>query len=73
MNQNFTHSELLTNVRINNSLLMLENTRLPVAEIANLMGYKAPENYMRTFKSVYKLTPTEYRKFKKNLNFTLSP
>ena len=68
-----TFSELLSSVRLNTSLLLLENTRLPVADIANMVGYKAPENYMRNFKSVYGVTPTSYRKTKTNLKRTVSP
>lgn len=57
-----TFSELLCNLKINNALLLLENTRLPVSEIAAYVGYKAPENFMRTFKNIYGVTPSEYRK-----------
>ena len=68
-----TFTELLSRVRLNTSLLLLENTLLPIADIANLVGYKAPENYMRNFKSVYGVTPTNYRKAKTNLKRTASP
>ena len=59
-----TFSELLCNVRLNSSLQLLETTMLPVAEIAAYVGYKAPENYMRNFKSMFGITPSEYRKSK---------
>lgn len=59
-----TFSELLCNIRLNSSLLTLEKTHLPISEIASMVGYKAPENYMRNFKSVYGMTPSEYRNSK---------
>ena len=59
-----TFSELLCNIRLNSSLLILEKTQLPISEIASMVGYKAPENYMRNFKSVYGITPSEHRKLK---------
>jgi len=63
-----TFSELLCNIRLNSSLLILEKTKLPIAEIAAMVGYKAPENYMRNFKAVYGITPSEHRKLKNRIN-----
>ncbi len=60
-----TFSQLLCNIRLNSSLLLLEKTKLPIAEISAMVGYKAPENYMRNFKTVYGITPSEHRKSKK--------
>ncbi len=63
-----TFSELVQSIKINKSCTMLENTNLTVAEISALVGYKAPENYMRIFKRALGLTPSEYRaKIKKSI------
>ena len=46
---------------------LLENSHLNVNEIALNLGYQSPESFMRLFKRLNKLTPTQYRsQFSKN-------
>lgn len=40
--------------------LLLE-TELSVAEIANQVGYENPNKFSTAFKSMYEITPTQFR------------
>jgi len=40
---------------------MLRNTGCTICEISNKMGFQNPESFMRIFKKINGLTPTEYR------------
>ena len=49
-------------LRLRKARNLLENTNLTIIEIANLVGYANPENFIRTFQKEFNLTPTQYRK-----------
>ncbi len=49
-------------IRINKSKELLANTREKVAAIGCLVGYENEKHFMKVFKSVMGVSPTEYRK-----------
>lgn len=49
-------------IRMNRAKHLLEKTCLNVNEIAVELGYQNPESFMRIFKRLVELTPSEYRK-----------
>ena len=51
----------LTNLRMEEAKSLLLTTQKPVAEVAELVGYKDYRIFTRTFKRVEKVTPTKYR------------
>jgi AraC-like DNA-binding protein/mannose-6-phosphate isomerase-like protein (cupin superfamily) len=57
-----TFTQLLQQIRIEKSQILLQDTNLSVSDIANQVGYETAEHFIRTFKKVLKMTPTEYRR-----------
>ncbi len=49
-------------VKIDHAKSLLTKTHLNIYEIAIQLGYQNPESFMRIFKRITKLTPTQYRK-----------
>ncbi len=54
--------EYLCSCRLTSSAEMLENTNLPISEIAIDCGYKDYPNFSKMFKRKYGISPREYRK-----------
>lgn len=52
----------LKEVRVNKAKGYLANTDKKIAEISNLIGYENEKHFMKVFKSVVGVSPTEYRK-----------
>ena len=61
-----TFKQLLTDFRMREACTMLQNTSLRIIDIANEVGYSSEEHFIRVFTIYNKLTPSEYRKVKKN-------
>ncbi len=57
-----TFSDLMREYRMESAARLLRESRLPVGEICGLVGYRNLENFVRTFKTYYKKTPTQYRR-----------
>ena len=57
-----TVGSCLTNVRLDAARLLICGTELPIGEIAERSGYLDSSAFIRSFRKVYGLTPTEYRK-----------
>lgn len=55
-------SEVLRDIRLENACTLLNETDLPIYEIASLCGYKHMTNFYNIFKSKYGITPKEYSK-----------
>lgn len=47
--------------RIDNAKLLLSDLDLSICEISNAVGYNDPKYFMRIFRKVENMTPTEYR------------
>jgi YesN/AraC family two-component response regulator len=52
----------LKTIRINEAKRLLEETDKKVIEISNLIGYENEKNFMKIFRSVCGVSPSEYRK-----------
>ena len=54
--------QILQKVRIERAEFMLVDTNLTIQNVALQIGYENVEHFIRTFKKVNQITPTEYRK-----------
>lgn len=57
-----TYKELLQIKRLNQAAFLLLNTRLPVVDICQAVGYDNTSYFYRIFKERYLVSPKEYRK-----------
>ncbi|MCM1387028.1 MAG: AraC family transcriptional regulator, partial [Bacillus sp. (in: Bacteria)] len=55
-------TQILQQVRLENAQVLLQDTNLSVANIANQIGYETTEHCIRTFKKHMHMTPTQYRR-----------
>ena len=46
---------------------LLIYTNLPIEDISNAIGYNSTSTFIRTFKEIYKTSPSQYRKNKEDL------
>ena len=51
-------------IKMDKAKTLLKNSSYTVCQISNILGYQNPESFMRLFKKIHKLTPTEFRKKK---------
>ncbi len=58
--QNFVN--YLKELRLKEAKKLLDETDKKVIEISTLVGYENEKHFMKTFKSIYGVTPSEYRK-----------
>lgn len=54
-------SELLGKIRFQKAENFLVNSEMTIAEISRTLGYENPENFVRAFKTRYRMTPSQYR------------
>lgn len=52
----------LKEIRIAKARELLEETDLKIIEISNMVGYENEKHFMKTFKTVCGVSPSEYRK-----------
>lgn len=57
--QSFT--SLITDIRLGKAKNLLRNTKLPVMDIANFVGYQDQSNFYRIFKKKFSVTPSSFR------------
>lgn len=57
-----TFTQILQQVRIEKAQVLLHDTNMTIANIANEVGYENTEHFIRTFKNKMHMTPTEYRR-----------
>lgn len=62
-----TFTQILQQVRIEKAQVLLHDTNMTIANIANEVGYENTEHFIRTFKNKMHMTPTEYRRTGYNL------
>jgi YesN/AraC family two-component response regulator len=58
----FTFVEYVNNVRIKEAQRLLRETRMKVAQIAELTGFESIVHFGRVFRQITRLSPLEYRK-----------
>ena len=68
---NFT--ELIKRLRLSDAMDYLLNTNIKISEIADRIGYNSADHFSRVFRSVYKISPQEYRKHHKNTEPVFAP
>lgn len=61
-NLGYTPIEYLVNVRLYNASILLTNTKENIMTISNIIGYTDYNNFIRSFKKKYSLSPLEFRK-----------
>jgi two-component system response regulator YesN len=49
-------------IRINEATKLLEETELKIIDISNYIGYENEKHFMKVFRGVYGVSPSEYRK-----------
>ncbi|NTV89810.1 MAG: AraC family transcriptional regulator [Clostridiales bacterium] len=59
-----TLSEALLKIRMQNACRLINDTVLPVSEVAHLVGYKDATNFIRNFRKSYGITPAKYKRCK---------
>lgn len=52
----------LKNIRVNEAKKLLVNTDKKIIEISAMVGYENEKHFMKMFKSIYGVSPSEYRK-----------
>lgn len=57
-----TFMQILQKVRIEKAENLLTNSNMAIQNIGYQIGYENPEHFIRTFKKVNKMTPSEYRR-----------
>ena len=57
------HSGILTELRMTYSESLLENSRMPVIDVAFACGYNSSHTFIRIFSERHGMTPGEYRRF----------
>ena len=61
--------QYLTRIRIENSKKMLISTNRTITDIAAYVGFANPTNFTRVFKKAIGMSPSEYRKFQRDLKY----
>lgn len=61
----FTFKELLLQKRFERAVQLLEQTDLPVSEIADAVGYENTSFFHRRFRTMYGMSPKDYRRQRK--------
>lgn len=61
-NSDINFRQLKIKVKMNEAESLLKNTSLNIDEISYQLGYQNSESFMRIFKRMYELTPTQYRR-----------
>lgn len=56
-----TYRQIVTNEKLTHAAYLLQNTTLPVYEIANSIGYENLSFFFEKFQKEYGMTPKEYR------------
>ncbi len=56
-----TLKQYILQKKIQDANIYLEETELPIGEIAASLGFSDPHNFMKMYKKITGLTPTEYR------------
>ncbi len=57
-----SYTQIVTQIRMEKAQVLLLDTNLSIADIAEQVGYESPENFIRVFKKNLHMTPTEYRR-----------
>lgn len=67
-NTGYTFSELIRQLKLSQAVNYLINTNMRISEIAENVGYNSADHFSRVFRSIYHMSPQDYRKNNKNLS-----
>lgn len=59
---NFSPTQYILTIRVNNATSLLETTDYSMAEIAAIVGYDDPLYFSRLFRKLKGMSPSQYRK-----------
>lgn len=59
---NKNYMTFVSEIRINQALQHLKESQYSVSEVSTMCGYKSYKHFIKVFKNVTEMTPTEYRK-----------
>lgn len=59
-----TPNDFLRNVRLKQAESLLSDTSMPIAEVAERVGFSTPRYFSQCFRQMYGVTPSEYREGK---------
>ena len=57
----------LKEIRIKAAKRLLENTELRIQEVGKMVGYENDKQFMKIFKNICGVSPSEYRKMKTSM------
>ena len=63
---NQTPNEYLTDYRLHKSIDLMQNTDMTLTEICYDVGFSGASYFSETFRKVYDMSPTEYKKMASN-------
>ena len=58
---NLSFIEIITSIKIQQSLKYLSNTNLSILEVSDIVGYNSSDHFSRTFKKIYGISPQKYK------------
>lgn len=58
---NCSPHQYLMQIRLDNAMIKLKNTRYSLNEIVGLVGFTCPSTFIKLFKSRFNLTPGKYK------------
>ena len=61
-----TLEQFIINLRMEYSTQLLDSNEYSILQIANMIGYDSPNNFTNNFKKKYGISPSKWRKNKKN-------
>lgn len=56
-----TFSDIMNENRMQQAVILLENTDIKIYTIGHMIGYMNPNNFTRAFRNYFGMAPTEYR------------
>ena len=58
---NKTPTELVRDIRLKHACILLKRTNINMSELASNIGFMTADNFIRTFKEKFGISPLEYR------------
>ena len=60
-----TLTDYINRTRLENSKILIKSSDLPISVVALNVGYTDPNYFVKLFRKLYGMTPSEYRQIKK--------
>lgn len=59
--------KIVQDIKMKKAIELILYTNLSIEDISVAVGYNSPSTFMRTFKKIYDISPTEYRRINKRI------